>query len=327
VPLTNDTVSGNFDFGVRIINDAGDLTLNVSGGTYANTNASQGEDGINVQGTGTGSQTVNVQNATFTSNKGDQIQVLTDNSNTVTQDVTINGSTLTPSTATTSTGITVSPAGTASVMARVTGNTVTGGWGAVNMNFNSNTGSGHLHSRITDNILSSKGDTVNVQASGSGTSNSLIKGNNIQGWNEFGLRLFQGDGTGSMNASVKGNTIKNPDISNQANFPPIEGMRAQTGTAGSGDTGTSCYDIGGAGADANDLTGSHNVGEADLKVRQRFATTLRMPGYTGTSTDTAAVITYLQLRNTAPITSATHDGTGGFTNSSPSGSVCPQPPA
>jgi hypothetical protein len=59
----------------------------------------------------------------------------------------------------------------------------------------------------------------------------------------------------------------------------------------------------------------------DIRVRQRNDGTVRLPGYAGGATDTAAVITYLSGRNTvvsAP--TATFDSTG-FAG----GGACVQP--
>ena len=58
-----------------------------------------------------------------------------------------------------------------------------------------------------------------------------------------------------------------------------------------------CLDLGGAGSLQNSITGSGKNGSNDFRVRQRFLTTVRLPGYGGGNQDTAAVVTFLQGRN------------------------------
>src|SRR5205085_162316 len=70
------------------------------------------------------------------------------------------------------------------------------------------------------------------------------------------------------------------------------------------------------GALGNTMQGSGANGGTDFRVRQRFNTTVRLPGYGGANTDDAAVIAFIQARNPGSETgSATHDlttGGGGF---------------
>jgi hypothetical protein len=74
---------------------------------------------------------------------------------------------------------------------------------------------------------------------------------------------------------------------------------------------------------ANSLAGSGANGGTDFRVRQRFGTTVRLPGYVGGATDTAAVVTFIQGRNTGTETgSATVQAPGaGFVGGVP----CTQP--
>jgi hypothetical protein len=61
------------------------------------------------------------------------------------------------------------------------------------------------------------------------------------------------------------------------------------------DAGTFCAQIGGSGA--GKVASSVNVD--GLRVRQRFGTTVRLPGYGGGATDTAAVNSFLAANNPA----------------------------
>ena len=94
-PFTSSNVSSNFDSNVVVSNASGVLNLNVTGGTYSGATGGQG-DGIFVEGTGTGSQNLNVRGPiTFANNVGDHVQHSADADNTTDSDVTINNATMT----------------------------------------------------------------------------------------------------------------------------------------------------------------------------------------------------------------------------------------
>ena len=77
----------------------------------------------------------------------------------------------------------------------------------------------------------------------------------------------------------------------------------------------------------NSMTGSAQAGQggADFELDQQFGTTIKLPGYTGGSSDTNAVVSFVQGNNTsggAPSGIATVSGSGGgFAG----GSSCPAP--
>jgi hypothetical protein len=65
-----------------------------------------------------------------------------------------------------------------------------------------------------------------------------------------------------------------------------------------------------------------------IRVSGRFGTTSRFPGYTGASLGVASQTdlgSYLLGRNTASNSVNENTSTGGFLNTSPAGSACPQP--
>src|SRR5262249_40077187 len=78
-------------------------------------------------------------------------------------------------------------------------------------------------------------------------------------------------------------------------------------------SGTMCLDLGGTGVLANSFAGTGAGGTTDFRIRQRMATTVRLPGYSGANTDTAAVIAFISGRNTGSPSGAAN------TNVSPSG--------
>jgi hypothetical protein len=103
----------------------------------------------------------------------------------------------------------------------------------------------------------------------------------------------------------------------------VTGILANAAITGPGNTSSICADIGGAGALSNTFTHSlgGSIAGGDMRVRQRNDGTMRLPGYGGAATDTAAVATYLNNRNAevSPST-ATADSTG-FAG----GGACTQP--
>ncbi len=88
---------------------------------------------------------------------------------------------------------------------------------------------------------------------------------------------------GTVNATITGNTISDPGT-----FAG-NGLFTSAGSV-AGDDHFMCVDIGGAGALANSLAGSGGNGVEDFFVRQRFLTTVRLPGYGGANNDNAAVV-------------------------------------
>jgi hypothetical protein len=206
-------------------------------------------------------------------------------------------------------GITVNPGGTSTTELTVTGNNIQGsnqaaitvdGPGSAPLPQPSN-----IDATITGNTIGNaavsrsgswSGVGVAINSNGGADIDTLVSSNNIfQYTNPEGLTLIQNDGVGSLNATVRGNII-----GSQADTPNnIYGVRAIYGSDVT-DTGTGCLDLGGAGAFSNNLTGSSPTGSFDIRLRQAGPTTLQLPGYGGTSHDTAAVGTYLVGRNTAP---------------------------
>jgi hypothetical protein len=121
---------------------------------------------------------------------------------------------------------------------------------------------------------------------------------------------------------VTGNVV---DVKLDGTGNAVTGLLAQVAVASpSGDNTSMCADIGGAGGLANVFT--HSMGgtmvAGDLRLRQRFVTTVSLPGYGGASNDNAAVVAYLAGRNTlanSPTATATNEvgatpGAGGFIN-------------
>jgi hypothetical protein len=319
--ISNSTVTGNAEDNLWIQNSSGTLaSFNVTGSTFSNTSTTVGNDGIHLEGIGTAAMTASITGSTFNHNRGDHFQVTTDAVSSATINATFSNNTLTGDRGTTYGGsdlggsITINPGGTANVTVTLSTNNITGATSSAITLDSSN--SSQIHATVTSNIIgtagtvdsgSSQGDGISVFAINSSTLHAVIQGNTIRQYsNANGIDIKQTSGSASIHANVYGNTIGNPGTF------AAQGIFVAAG-ASSGDSGTMCLDIGGAGALANSFAGTGAGGTTDFRVRQRMATTIRLPGYGGTNTDTAAVIAFISGRNTGSPSGAAN------TNVSPGG--------
>ncbi len=185
---------------------------------------------------------------------------------------------------------------------------------------------GTLEGRIHNNpIVVTNGQTtdgVSVQNLGAGTLKVLITNNifDYQG-TQRALYIAAGqDGNATLEATVTDNTF---DIKLDGTGDAITAIFAQAAVASpSGDPSSMCIDIGGAGVEN---TFSHSLGgtmaAGDIRVRQRFISNVRMPGYGGGGTDTAAAAAYLNARNTTIASPSTVT----IATSISGGAACAQP--
>lgn len=189
-----------------------------------------------------------------------------------------------------------------------------------------------------DNGSGSKnGNGIFASHHGPGTTTHRIHGNTIrqvQAHSGSGaIWVLTGDasgfgGSGTLNATVTGNDIQE----NATLVAPINahnGILATVGTQSGppNDTDQACLDIGGAGALANNIA-NFNSNTDRIRVSSRFGTTSRFPGYTGASsgaTSQTDLGTYLVNRNPGSTSVNQNTSTGGFLNTVPAGSACPQP--
>jgi hypothetical protein len=152
-----------------------------------------------------------------------------------------------------------------------------------------------------------------------------ITNNQIRQYNVFGIELLTGGGAtlqpGALNATITGNTIAQPGNTVGTLSLPKNGIHVNDGTV-PGDTYQVCAEIGGAGALANAMTGSgadsvppSGVGNIDFRLRQRQATTLRLPNYGGANSDNAAAVAFVSGNNggASGLASNTVPTGGGFT--------------
>jgi hypothetical protein len=153
--------------------------------------------------------------------------------------------------------------------------------------------------------------------------NIVITGNDIDyAGTQRAINLQGGqDGASNLHATVTANNI---DIALDGTGNATNAIVGNSQVADPSGAGSFlCADLGGAGALANTIT--HSLGGTlvggDIRVRQRFAANVRLPGYTGGATDTTAVAAYLDARNNevSPSTASFLDG------SFVGGAACNQP--
>jgi hypothetical protein len=319
--ITGSTITGSTEDNLYVKNGTGTSTLTVTTTTFSNNSSTLGNDGIHflgadVSGSNNANMSISVTNCTFNNHRGDHFQALTDAVSSATQTIVFQNNSLTGDGGTTlggndlGAGLTFNPSGTATVNFNISNNGQSSGtptnlpWtgavvSAITINSSSNsTMSGTINNNRIGNAAvvdsgSAQGDGINITANNSSDITVAITNNQIRQYaNLAGLNLSVVDGTtDTLNATITGNTISNP-----GSFAS-NGIFTQAGATGT-DTSFMCIDIGGAGALANSIAGSGANGGTDFRVRQRFGTTVRLPGYAGGATDTAAVVAFIQGRNT-----------------------------
>jgi len=328
--MANCTVSGSGEHNVHIANTSGSLSaFNVTNGTFTTTNVTTGGDGFLLENNGSGSMTVSITGSTFTDNKADHFQAASQAGATGTMAVTFSNNVLTTTPANDPNviggGITVSPTGSLDLTFTIAGNNIQQAFDeAINLNLGTaSTASASMIGTISNNIVGSPGDVdsgsesgtgITVTSNGAGTTTVSVTGNQVYQYaNPYGILINMKEGSsGGLNATVTGNTVANP-----GSFA-INGIRVDAG-ATAGDSGTLCAAVTG-----NTAAGSGPGADADIRLRQRFNTTIRLPGYGGANSDTTAVNSFVAGNNAGTDVSSVHNvggGGGGFVG----GAACPTP--
>ena len=160
--------------------------------------------------------------------------------------------------------------------------------------------------RITNNLIgtaatansgSSEGSGIFIFGDGGSDNTALISGNTIRQYNNHAISLTFGDEIN--NGAVNNITVTN----NNANTPGtvndnFNGFGLNNGTVAATDDFTTCLELAN-----NNFTGSGKgsipPNNGDIRLRQRQATTVRLPGYTGPArdaadNDVAEVVTFLR---------------------------------
>jgi VCBS repeat-containing protein len=324
VTISNSTVTGSADNNAVISDTSGALNLTVTGSTFSSDNSTTGNDGLHIDANGSTSATVSVTGSTFSNNFGDHFQFSTDSASVGTNSVTFSSNTLTSTVSgVLGGGVVISPFGNSHTTINVNSNNIqnsvfTGI--AIDENGSAGTLTGTVHGNTIGTAAAansgSQGNDIGIFAEGSVTETLAVTGNNLfQYDNEAGISFLDREGNPVMNLTITGNTIAHPGTFGSW------GVLGEAG-AESGDNGTVCAAITG-----NSMTGSAQPGQggADFELDQEFSATIRLPGYTGSSQDTNAVVSFVQGGNISggtPSGIATVSGSGGgFTG----GGGCPAP--
>ena len=179
----------------------------------------------------------------------------------------------------------------------------------------------------TQNSGSAEGSALKLQTVGQGTSNWTVTNNQIRGYNNFGIEVLAGGSAttqgGTINTTITGNTITQPGNTAGTITIPKQGVHFNIGTV-PGDTYQACAVISGNGLATSGADSVPSTINVDVRLRQRQSTTIRLPGYSGSATDTTAVQNFVAANNdpgTSVLAQVNSPPGGGFTGGAPA--TCP----
>jgi VCBS repeat-containing protein len=331
-------VSGGYEDNFRVSNSSGSLNrITFDAVTMGLTGTANGNDSLSLQSQATAGQLhATIQNSTFTGAPGDLIDYQHNGSGT--GDLVLTGNAFSnnhPAIATGGGGLTLSNAGTSGATtmdiennsfrdAVGTGVLIvkTAGPATQTGTFSNNT----IGVAGVANSGSKEGSGLGLQLVDQGSDRWTVANNQIRGYNNNGITVTGGGGStvqsGAINATITGNTIAEPGTTPGTLSIPKQGVHFNIGTF-PGDTFQACAVISGntlasSGADGVPATGI----DADVRLRQRQSSTIRLPGYAGSATDTAAVQSFVAANNTGAsvLASVNSPPGGGFTGA---GTTCP----
>jgi uncharacterized repeat protein (TIGR01451 family) len=329
--ISNTSISGGFANNFRLLNTAGTLNrLTFTSDIIGANSTTNGDDAVRIEGTGTAVVNVTVQNSAFTSARGDLFQM--GQSGTGNADLIFSTNALSnnhPNIATGGGGFVVSGASNSTFTMHINDNSFRDAKGTAVV-VSKSIGTGSIDGTFINNTIgvaaiansgSLEGSGLSITQQGGGTLTMAVTNNQIRQYNNLGINLQAGSGvvqSGGMNLSVSGNTVANPG-NNPAVSLAFQGLLLNSGVT-PGDSFQVCLDIG-----ANTITNSGRNGGTDFRLRQRQSTTVRLPGYAGASTDTTAVVSFVQGKLVAPATgsAAVQAPGGGFVG----GAACTAPTA
>jgi hypothetical protein len=335
--ITSTVFDGNEAHQARIENNSGTLNLTVSGNTFSNSAAPNGVDGLMIASHGSANVTVNAQNNTYTALRSDGFFASADGSSSM--NVTVQGSTFntaSPATTIGAAAVDIVKGGTASLTFDIRNNTLrNNGSHVINLLKQSTATGGTFSGKITGNTIGTNGQEtsgttagsgIRLLALGTGTLAATVDSNNVYGVTDRGIEAnLQEESSGSNALEVK---ISNNNISTHYYDVPsgvysMEGIYVNAGVTSlpANDAGTVCADISGNTVSTNNSASSLYY---SIRLRQRFATTMRLPGYPGANNDTTAVASFISGKNTVNYGVSAQVNTptgGGFTG----GAACSTP--
>jgi hypothetical protein len=338
--LTGVTVTGSAEDNMNVKNTAGTLTLTVGTSAFSS-NSSIGSDGLLLDASGTATITATVTGSAFTANKGDHFQAAAANDGNL--NIIFTGNTLTGGHATAlGQGITINaatgvPGYTGDVKYNISNNSINGAiLSAINVNLGTSAASATFQGKIDTNLIGTAGVAdscseqahgIAVDAHGNGTHTALIQNNTVRQCFDRALNVLANDGGGNLHLTVINNNFSHANStgtgSRQAVF--VETGATSTNVFSQVDHHFVCLNLGSGGANTLQVS-VENPPDGAFRVRQRFESTLRLPGYAGANNSNASAISFLSGLNGGVAGTATNDlGTfpagGGFVG----GATCNAP--
>lgn len=336
--ISDTHVSGGIEDNLRVVNAAGSLDrLTLDTVDFAASGTRPANDAVSLESTGTASALkATVTGSTFRSAAGDLLQVTHGGAGA--GDLVLTGNTFSnshPAIATGGGGVTVVQSGTAGATTlAVTGNSFRDAVGP-GLLFVKDAGTSRQQGTFSNNTVGASGVADSGSVSGSGLKLQLVGGgssewtvanNQIRGYNNMGIEVVAGGGasaqSGTVNTTITGNTLTEPGTAPGTIGLAKQAIHYNIGTQ-PGDTFLACAVVSGnqlatGGADSNPPTI-----DADIRLRQRQGTTIRLPGYAGANNDNAAVQSFVAAANatggpTVAASNTVASGGGGFT-----GAACP----
>jgi CSLREA domain-containing protein len=305
VNISNSFISGGILRNLEISNTSGSLDITVNACNIHDTGKSpytgglEGDDNFFLENQSTANIAAHITNNTFSQASGDHFNGNLTGSGTVSYVITGNNysNTLTGGRTTLLGGgffilgasyngnFTYKVSDNGSIATPLTGNNQ-GGAIVVNKGSGSSTYSGRIENNVIGNPAvtgsgSKSASGIDVESHGSGSHTTLINNNTIRQYHDGGIVLISGESPSGVgfDATITNNTISNPDNISGALGNAIH---INTGTVSSpADIVTACMDIKSnsiaAGGEDGD-NGTLNDSQVDLRVRQRFSSTTRLPG-------------------------------------------------
>jgi hypothetical protein len=323
--ITNSTIKGGRQRNVNITNSSGTANITISGNTIRDTSAlAGGDDNLFIQADTTATITAHVTGNTFKNSYGDHFQSVAQDSATMTLVFTGNFFSAADAAWTVAGGgqgvlgggVTISGGAAGSTEHMnfnisnngSSGSPLTGTVGGGVLNINQGTGGGTWQGQVSGNWIgdpatansgaTSSGGIRVENHSVSGTMKAIVggptaaAGNHIRQWNSGPGINFQIGDTGNLNSTidltVMNNVVSNPGASSQ------HGVVGNFGADTAGSNAV-CADIN---TNNIDLGASPPNGGSNIRLRQRNSSTVKLPGYAGANTNTAAVISFESGQNT-----------------------------
>ncbi|QSR27184.1 hypothetical protein CFH99_16310 [Nocardioides aromaticivorans] len=336
--ITGTVISGGFEDNLRVANAGGSLDrLTLDQVTFPAAGSRPANDALSVESaSGASALKVTVTDSTFESAKGDLFQFSHGGSGT--GDLVVTGSSFSdshPALATGGGGVTLFQAGTAGTTTlNLSGNSFRDAAGTA-VTVVKDAGGSVQQGTFANNTIgvsgvansgSTGGSGLLLQTVGGGTSTWSVTGNQVRGYNNYGILVQAGGGasaqSGTFNTTITGNTIAEPGTL-LTGFSR-QGVHYNIGTV-PGDTFLACAAVSGNTLAASGADSVPPTVDADIRLRQRQSTTIRLPGYGGAAGDDTAVQAFVSGNNggapTVVATGTSGSGGGGYTG----GAACPTP--